>query len=58
METFVIRLWVPDLGEPDPAGAGAGLHGVVVHSASGAETRFASDAELLTLLRQHAPRPA
>ena len=51
MDTFVVQLWVP----PDQTSCGIDLRGVVRHVATGVETAFRGDDEVLRLL--HVARP-
>ncbi len=46
MDTFVVQLWVP----PDQTSCGTDLRGVVRHVATGVETAFRGDDEVLRLL--------
>ena len=48
-DTFVIRLWQPGDGAPDP---GPGPRGVARHVRSGREAAFRDGGELLALLRE------
>lgn len=52
MDTFVVQLWVP----PDQTSCGTDLRGVVRHIATGVETAFRGDDEVLLLL--HVARPS
>jgi hypothetical protein len=54
MDTFVVQLWVP----PDQTSCGTALRGVVRHVATGVETAFRGDDEVLRLLHvARGPRP-
>jgi len=48
MDTFLVRIWVPSDGRLFRAD----LRGVVRHVATGVETTFRRDEEILDLLRQ------
>ena len=48
METFLVQVWVP----ADDLSSGGGLRGVVRHVATGTETRFRGDDEVLDLLHR------
>ena len=48
MNTFLVQVWVP----ADDAALPAGLRGVVRHVATGVETTFRGDAEVLRLLHR------
>lgn len=50
METFLVRVFVP----ADESSAGEDLRGLVRHVATGTETAFVGDEEVLGLLH-HAP---
>ncbi len=52
MDSFLVQVWVPADGGPAPAQ----LRGVVRHVASGTETTFRNDDEVLGVLRQAADR--
>lgn len=52
MDSFLVQVWVP----ADEASRRTWLRGVVRHVATGNETAFRNDDELLGLLR-HATRP-
>ena len=51
MDTFVVQVWVP----ADDLSRGGDLRGVVRHVASGTETPFRGDEEILDFL-YHAPQ--
>ena len=51
MDTFVVQVWVP----ADDLSRGGDLRGVVRHVASGTETPFRGDEEVLDFLH-HAPQ--
>ena len=56
METFLVQVFVP----ADDVSRGGALHGVVRHVATGVETPFRNEAEVLGLLRRadaHPPLP-
>ena len=53
METFLVRVWVPG----DDRWCRTDLHGVVRHVASGVETPFCGEAEILDLLRPATAHP-
>jgi hypothetical protein len=48
VETFLVQIWVP----AEPVGPSPGLRGVVRHIASGVETPFRGDEEVIRLLRR------
>lgn len=48
METFLVQVWVP----ADDVSRDGGLRGVVRHVASGTETPFRGDEEVLDLLHR------
>ena len=48
METFLVQLWVP----ADGSSVDGGLHGLVRHVATGTETPFRGDEEVLDLLHR------
>ena len=54
METFLVQVWVP----ADEVPAGTSLRGVVRHIATGVETPFRDDDEVLRLLRRAMERHA
>lgn len=59
MDTFIVRVWVPDAGAP-PLAETPQLCGVVEHVRSGTATTFQSTGELLAFLgseRSAAPQP-
>lgn len=49
MDTFIVRVWVPDAGAPPPTQTPQ-LCGVVEHIRSGTATTFQSTGELLAFL--------
>lgn len=54
MDSFLVQVWVPADGSP----CGAQLRGVVRHVATGTETAFRNDEEVLRALRRaRARRP-
>jgi hypothetical protein len=53
MHTFLVRVWVP----ADESSWDADLRGVLRHVASGVETPFRNDAEILGLLRHAQAHP-
>jgi hypothetical protein len=55
MDTFLVQVWVP----ADDGSRGGELRGLVRHVATGAESTFLGDRELLDLLdRKSGPAPA
>jgi hypothetical protein len=55
METFLVQVWVP----ADHGSRGGDLRGMVRHVATGRESTFLGDQEVLDLLhRRSAPAPA
>ncbi len=53
METFLVQVWVPaDAVSPD-----TDLRGLVRHIATGVETPFRGDEQVLQLLRKAGERP-
>ena len=48
MDTFLVQVWVP----ADDLSRGGDLRGLVRHVASGSETVFLGDAEILDVLHQ------
>lgn len=54
METFIVRVWTPADRRSEGTSV-SDLHGTVSAAASGTQTRFASGAELLGVLRSRLP---
>ncbi|HEX2046599.1 MAG TPA: hypothetical protein VHF27_02475 [Acidimicrobiales bacterium] len=54
METFLVQVWVP----ADEMSLDADLRGLVRHVATGVETPFRSDQEVVRLLRRAMERQA
>ena len=50
METFLVQVWVP----ADDLSRGGDLRGMVRHVATGTETAFLGDEQILDVLRQSA----
>lgn len=53
MDTFLVQVWMP----ADDSSRSDVLRGLVRHVATGTETPFRCDEEILILLRRGAPEP-